>query len=148
MGERCFFYSIYFSFIGLIDGLVWSHRSSSTPISRTWQCCILLCSFGCVWEWLNGWVDESDLPKLQSIQLGEYTFWGDWRGRNAIESAPYNFRNTFTMKRRVEWVDRGIELPALTRFKGHIDAFEYIGSVILESIHGMTDWSRYPSIVS
>ena len=54
IGEYCFYYAPSFSLIGLIDWLVWIHRSSSITISQTWWCCIQSSSFGCVWEWLNG----------------------------------------------------------------------------------------------
>ena len=62
--------------------------------------------FGCVWEWLNDWIDDSDLPKLQCIQLGQEALSGDARDeRQTIEEEPYNFKNTLTMKSEIEWID-------------------------------------------
>ena len=126
---------------------IWIEWSSSTPISHTWWCRIRLCSFYCVWEWLNGWVDDSDLPKLQSIQLARGALHGDGRDdRKAISYLPYNFKNTLTMRSEIEWVDEWIDLPSLTEFKGDGN-FSSIGSVILESMDLVFDWCRYPSII-
>ena len=36
IGVRCFYWAPSFSLTGLIDWLVWIHRSSSTTISQTW----------------------------------------------------------------------------------------------------------------
>ena len=36
IGNMCFNYAPLFSLTGLIDGLIWIHRSSSTTISQTW----------------------------------------------------------------------------------------------------------------
>ena len=116
--------------------------------------CIRVCSFDCVWEWLNGWIDDSDLPKLQSIQLGYYALRGDERyDRTTINNLPFNFKNTLTMRSEIEWVDERIDLPSLTRFKGDGgiigDSYNFfnIGSVILESSDLVFDWRRYPSII-
>ena len=120
--------------VWLIDWLVWIHRSSSTTISQAWLWSIRVCSFGCVWEWLNGWIDDSDLPKLQSIQLGEYALRGDYRiDRKTISDLPYNYKNTLTMRSEIEWKDEWIDLPSLTTIKGSEDSFRCVGSVILES---------------
>ena len=52
------------------------------------------------------WVDDSDLPKLQSIQLGMYALHGDGRdNRKTISNEPYNFKNTLTMRSETELVD-------------------------------------------
>ena len=52
---------------------------------------------------MNGWIDDSDLPKLQSIQLDEYAFEGDLRDdRKTISSEPYNYNNTLTMRSEIE----------------------------------------------
>ena len=41
---------------------------------------------------MNGWIDDSDLPKLQSIQLGDCTLNGNHRDdRKTIEDEPYNY---------------------------------------------------------
>ncbi|KAK8792582.1 hypothetical protein WA588_005074 [Blastocystis sp. NMH] len=65
-----------------------------------------------------------NLPKLQSIQLGISALLGDADAdRKTINNEPYNYKNTLTMR----------NLPSLTEFKG-IDNFYAIGSVILENI--------------
>ena len=85
---------------------------------------------------LNEWVDYSDLPELQSIVLGSYALNGDNRDdRKTISDEPYNYNNTLTMRSEIEWVDKWIDLPSLTTFKGDGGNFEYTGSVILESSH-------------
>ena len=132
----------------LIDVMVWIHRSSSTTISQAWLLCIRSCSFYCVWEWLNRWIDDSDLPKLQSIQLAICALVGDKRDdRRTIRNEPYNYKNTLTMRSEIEWVDEWIDLPLLTEFKGKEDNFYAIGTVILESSVFVFDWCRYPSII-
>jgi len=50
---------------------------------------------------LNGWIDESDLPKLQSIQLNDNALEGD-DDRKTISSFPYNYNNTLTMRSEIE----------------------------------------------
>ena len=128
--------------------LVWTHRSSSTTISPSSWLGIPCCSFGCVWEWLNGWIDDSDLPKLQSIRLDENAFEGDDRDdRKTIRNPPFNYKNTLTMRSEIEWSDEWIDLPSLTELKGDRYNFYAIGSVILESIDLVFDWCRYPSII-
>ena len=48
---------------------------------------------------MNGWIDDSDLPKLQSIQLGRWALAGDGRDdRKTITVNPYNYKNTLTMR--------------------------------------------------
>ena len=148
MGEDSFFWTPTFSLTSVIDGLVWIHRSSSTTITHTWWRCILLCSVGCVWEWVNGWIDDSDLPKLQSIQLGGAALRGDGRAdRKTISTEPFNYNNTLTMRSEIEWIDEWIDLPSLTEFKGDYYNFECIGSVVLESMDVVFDWFRHPSII-
>ena len=52
---------------------------------------------------MNGWIDDSDLPKLQSIQLDRYALAGDYRDdRKTIRNPPYNFKNTLTMRSEIE----------------------------------------------
>jgi len=52
---------------------------------------------------LNGWIDDSDLPKLQSIQLGGGALEGDGRDdRKTISNEPYNFKNTLTMRSEID----------------------------------------------
>ena len=52
---------------------------------------------------MNGWIDDLDLPKLQSIQLGEGALNGDWRDdRKTISDKPYNYKNTLTMRSEIE----------------------------------------------
>ena len=55
---------------------------------------------------MNGWIDDSDLPKLQSIQLGRWALDGDARdNRQTIRRAPYKYKNTLTMRSEIERVD-------------------------------------------
>jgi len=55
---------------------------------------------------LNGWIDDSDLPMLQSIQLDYGALYGDQRfERRTISSYPYNYNNTLTMRSEIERVD-------------------------------------------
>ena len=52
---------------------------------------------------MNGWIDDSDLPKLQSIQLGDGALNGDWGdNRRTISNPPYNYNNTLTMRSEIE----------------------------------------------
>ena len=52
---------------------------------------------------MNGWIDDSDLPKLQSIQLGSWALQGDGRDdRETISGYPYNYKNTLTMRSEIE----------------------------------------------
>ena len=52
---------------------------------------------------MNGWIDDSDLPKLQSIQLGDDALDGDARDdRKTISNPPYNYKNTLTMRSEIE----------------------------------------------
>ena len=52
---------------------------------------------------MNDSIDDSDLPKLQSIQLGEWALYGDYRDdRKTISTAPYNYKNTLTMRSEIE----------------------------------------------
>ena len=52
---------------------------------------------------MNGWIDDSDLPKLQSIQLAYGALWGDGRDdRTTIRNEPYNYKNTLTMRSEIE----------------------------------------------
>ena len=52
---------------------------------------------------MSEWVDDSDLPKLQSIDLDEYALSGDDRDdRKTISTAPYNWKNTLTMRSDIE----------------------------------------------
>ena len=52
---------------------------------------------------MNGWIDDSDLPKLQSIRLGINALDGDDRNdRETISTSPYNYNNTLTMRSEIE----------------------------------------------
>ena len=52
---------------------------------------------------MNGWIDDSDLPKLQSIRLDDEALWGDKRAdRKTISDEPYNLKNTLTMRSEIE----------------------------------------------
>ena len=52
---------------------------------------------------MNGWIDDSDLPKLQSILLGYEALEGDaGDDRKTISNKPYNYKNTLTMRSEIE----------------------------------------------
>ena len=52
---------------------------------------------------MNGWIDDSDLPKLQSIRLDSSALDGDWGDdRKTISDEPYNYKNTLTMRSEIE----------------------------------------------
>ena len=52
---------------------------------------------------MNGWIDDSDLPKLQSIRLGFGALHGDGRDdRKTIRNPPFNYKNTLTMRSEIE----------------------------------------------
>ena len=83
---------------------------------------------------MNGWIDDPDLPELQTIQLGEQALCGDSRDeRKAIEEKPFNYKNTLTMRSENEIKNECLDLPSLNRIKGDLENFRHIGSVILES---------------
>ena len=52
---------------------------------------------------MNGWIDDSDLPKLQSIELDYEALAGDGRDdRKTISDEHYNYKNTLTMRSEIE----------------------------------------------
>ena len=52
---------------------------------------------------MNGWNDDSDLPKLQSIRLDWDALYGDERdNRKRIGTEPFNYKNTLTMRSEIE----------------------------------------------
>ena len=52
---------------------------------------------------MNEWIDDSDLPKVQSIQLGYAALKGDdGDDRKTISEEPYNYENTLTMRSETE----------------------------------------------
>ena len=52
---------------------------------------------------MNGWIDDSDLPILQSIQLGDGALNGDdGDDRKRIGTEPFNYKNTMTMRSKIE----------------------------------------------
>ena len=52
---------------------------------------------------MNGWIDDSDLPKLQSIQLDPWALQGDNdNDRKTISDEPFNYKNTLTMRSEIE----------------------------------------------
>lgn len=52
---------------------------------------------------MNGWIDDSDLPKVQSIQLGDGALNGDnGNDRKTISDPPFNFKNTLIMRSATE----------------------------------------------
>ena len=82
---------------------------------------------------MNRWSDDVDLPKLQSITLGERTLAGDNK-RKAMKGEPYNYRNKLKMRSDQFWSNRWVDLPSLKRFNADDESFMYIGSVTLKSI--------------
>ena len=83
---------------------------------------------------MNEWIDDRDLPKLKTIQLGGSNFEEDRRDdRKGISDIPYNYKNTLTMRSETKWDDEWIDLPSLVEFKGNNYDFQYIGIVLLES---------------
>ena len=55
---------------------------------------------------MNERIDDSDLPKLQSILLGSYALEGDGRDdRKTICDYPYKYKNTLTMRSIIEWMN-------------------------------------------
>ena len=81
---------------------------------------------------MNGWTDDSDLPQLQSIELGRLTFTGNRKTTNPTQ---YNDKSTLTMRSDNECVREWIDLPSLTRLKGSEYTFSSIESVILNGTH-------------
>lgn len=77
-------------------------------------------------------VDDADLPKLESIELGSNAFSGDNSERRRKENG-YASNNTLVMKSGHFGIDGGIDLPSLTSFKCGSGVFAHICSVILES---------------
>ena len=52
---------------------------------------------------MNRWIDDSDLPKLQSIQLASFALVGDdGADRKTISDEHYNYKNTLTMRSEIE----------------------------------------------
>ena len=52
---------------------------------------------------MNGWIDYSDLPILQSIQFAPGALEGDGRAdRKTISEEPYDYKNTLTMRSEIE----------------------------------------------
>ena len=52
---------------------------------------------------MNGWIDDSDLPKLQSIQLDRCAFEGDGGDdQKTMNSLTYYLKNTLTMRSGIE----------------------------------------------
>ena len=52
---------------------------------------------------MSGWINDSDLPKLQSIQLASNALNGDGRdNRKTISTSPYKYKNTLTMRSEIE----------------------------------------------
>ena len=89
---------------------------------------------------MSGWINDSDLPKLQSINLGWVALQGNWRDdRKTISDEPYNYKNTLTMRSKKEWNDEWRDLPSLTEFKGDGCNFPNMGLVILESMDSVLD---------
>ena len=137
---------LYCYLVGLIWIWWWKDLPKLSTVSL--GTATFMCVHSVVFEsnW-NGWIDDSDLPKLQSIQLGRWALQGDGRDdRKTINNSPFNYKNTLTLRSKNEWNDEWRDLPSLTQFKGDGLNFEFIGSVILESIDLVCDWCRYPQV--
>ena len=129
----------------LLNQFSMTTRSSSTPITYIRRLCFFFLSLRCFWEWYRGRIIDLDLPKLKSIEMGAQALWIDGRdGQRTIKYKPYNYKNTLTM--RSEWSVTHIivDLPSLTIFKGKKYNFEFIGSVILDSVVSFSLRIRYP----
>ena len=51
----------------------------------------------------DGWIDDSDLPKLQSIQLDRCAFEGDGGDdQKTMNNLTYYFKNMLTMRSGIE----------------------------------------------
>ena len=84
---------------------------------------------------MNGWIDDSDLPQLLSIQLGDNALDGDSHyDRATINNGRYYYKNILVMRSGIVHNNEWIDLPSLAVFIVRSN-FYYIGSVILESSH-------------
>ena len=84
--------------------------------------------------------DESDLPTLQSIQLGHHALQGESGDRRkTITEPPYNYRNTLTMRSEIKWSCERIDIPSLMFFRGSQYNFQNIGSITLKSRYKEVD---------
>ena len=55
---------------------------------------------------MSEWIDDSDLPQLQSIELGDSALAGDGSDdRKTISVYPYNYKNTLTMRSCISRID-------------------------------------------
>ena len=85
---------------------------------------------------MNGWIDDSDLPQLLSIQLGDNALDGDSHyDRATINNGRYYYKNKLVMRSGIVHNDEWIDLPSLTELKGNKGNFSCIGSVILKSCY-------------
>ena len=52
---------------------------------------------------MNEWINNADLPLLQSIEIGQEALAGDWYDdRKMIRDEPFNYKNTLTMRSWIE----------------------------------------------
>lgn len=80
-------------------------------------------------------MEDVDLPRLHSIQLGLNTFHGDDRDkRDTIHNNPFNCKNKLIMRSGNDKHVLLADLPSLTLFKGDYCNFYNIRSVTIESI--------------
>ena len=55
---------------------------------------------------MNEWIDDSDLPQLQTILLDSWALCGDRRDdRKSIGYSPYDYKNTLIMRSEIERKD-------------------------------------------
>ena len=89
-----------------------------------------------------------DLPKLQSIRLGEKALYGDSRNdRTGHREFPCSYNNTLAMRGESGRTDPLQDLPSLTSFRGDGGSFCSFGSVVLESPSIIRNTCRSPSVV-
>ena len=51
---------------------------------------------------MSEWINDSDLPKLQSIQLDWFALYGDVYNKRTISDGPFYYKNTLTMRSEIE----------------------------------------------
>ena len=75
-----------------------------------------------------------DLPKLQFIDMDDYTFEGNPGDKQiTIFHEPYNYKSMLIMKSWIDSSKKWIDLPSLISLTGACYNFYRIGSIILES---------------
>ena len=166
-GGLCFYEAPSFSLIGIIERMKWeidlpklqSVKLGNSAFENTRSFAIsnltslVSIEFG---QWcfksaslfsLTGIIErmkwEIDLPKLQSVKLGNNAFRGD-SNRKTTNEYPYNYNNTMIMKSDSNWQNVFSDLPSLISFVGVGSGnYRFFGSVVIESIISMILFSRH-----